>query len=56
MPPYPPLIAVPLDGFIAIPDAPGLGIELMPGFSDHVAIEARAIRMRRHRDGSVVGH
>jgi galactonate dehydratase len=48
--------AAPIDGFIAIPDSPGLGIEFAADFRDHAVVESRPIRMRRHRDGSVVEH
>jgi galactonate dehydratase len=46
----------PIDGFIAIPDSPGLGVELSPDFHRSSPVKSRPIRMRRHRDGSVVDH
>jgi galactonate dehydratase len=46
----------PVDGFIAIPDAPGLGVELAAHFGKPGVVKSRPIRMRRHRDGSIVDH
>jgi hypothetical protein len=45
-----------VNGFIAIPDSPGLGIELASGLRDKAVVNARPISMRRHVDGSVVDH
>ena len=41
-------------GFIAIPDAPGIGVELVPDAVRRFPPKFRPIRMRPHADGSVV--
>ena len=41
-------------GFIAIPDAPGIGVELAPDLERRFPMRPRPIRMRPHADGSVV--
>jgi hypothetical protein len=41
-------LAAPRDGFVAVPDAPGLGIELIPDVERHFPPVARPIRMRPH--------
>lgn len=41
-------------GFIAIPDAPGIGVELVPHAERRFPMRPRPIRMRPHQDGSVV--
>ncbi len=41
-------------GFIAIPDAPGIGVELAPDAERRFPYNPRPIRMRPHEDGSVV--
>lgn len=41
------------DGFLRVPDRPGLGVELRIGPGERTA-DPRPIRMRRHADGSVV--
>ncbi|MNE72630.1 hypothetical protein D3C80_1685880 [compost metagenome] len=46
-------------GFLAIPDGPGLGVELRPGFEEKFPRRERPIqniKMRAHFDGSVVDH
>ena len=43
-----------VDGFIAIPNAPGIGIELVEGVEKKFPYRPRPIRMRPHVDGSVV--
>jgi len=47
-------LAEPVDGFIAIPDAPGIGLELVAGVEKKFPPKPRPIRMRPHVDGSVV--
>ena len=42
------------DGFIAIPDAPGIGVELVPDVERKHPYRPRPIAMRRHADGSMV--
>ncbi|MBB3146892.1 galactonate dehydratase [Phyllobacterium trifolii] len=44
----------PEDGFIKIPDSPGLGIQLVPGIEFKEPVAPRGIAMRPHFDGSVV--
>lgn len=44
----------PIDGFIAIPQGPGLGVDLVPGVEDRAPPKPRPIEMRPHVDGSVV--
>ena len=41
-------------GFIAIPGAPGIGVELVPEVERRFPPKPRPIRMRPHADGSVV--
>ena len=41
-------------GFIRIPDAPGIGVELAPDAERRFPYKPRPIRMRPHADGSVV--
>jgi galactonate dehydratase len=43
-----------VDGFIAIPDAPGIGLELVEDIERRFPEKKRPIRMRPHADGSVV--
>jgi galactonate dehydratase len=47
-------LAEPVDGFIEIPDAPGIGLELVPDVEKRFPPKPRPIRMRPHMDGSVV--
>jgi galactonate dehydratase len=47
-------LAEPVDGFIAIPNGPGIGIELAPDAERRFPMKPRPIRMRPHRDGGVV--
>jgi galactonate dehydratase len=42
------------DGFIMIPDAPGIGVELIEGAEELFPFSRRPVRTRLHRDGSVV--
>jgi galactonate dehydratase len=44
-----------VDGFIAIPDAPGIGLSLVDDVERRFPAKPRPIRMRAHADGSVVG-
>jgi galactonate dehydratase len=44
----------PVDGFIRIPDAPGIGIELVPDIEKRFPPKKRPISMRAHVDGSMV--
>lgn len=51
------LLAEPLtceDGSLAIPERPGIGVELDEAAVEACAAEPRPIRVRRHEDGSVV--
>jgi galactonate dehydratase len=41
-------------GFIAIPGAPGIGVELVADAERRFPYRPRPIRMRPHEDGSVV--
>ncbi|HUB10841.1 MAG TPA: galactonate dehydratase [Acetobacteraceae bacterium] len=41
-------------GFIAIPEAPGIGLELVEDIERRFPMKPRPIRMRPHTDGSVV--
>jgi galactonate dehydratase len=41
-------------GFIAIPDGPGIGLQLVPDIERRFPPRPRPIRMRPHQDGSVV--
>ena len=43
-----------IDGFIAIPDAPGIGLSLVDDVERRFPTKSRPIRMRAHADGSVV--
>jgi galactonate dehydratase len=47
-------LELPRDGFIRIPDAPGIGIELAPDVVRRFPPKPRRIAMRKHRDGSMV--
>jgi galactonate dehydratase len=42
------------NGFLIIPDAPGLGIELAEDAQERYLYKPRAVRTRLHADGSVV--
>lgn len=42
------------DGFIRIPERPGIGVELVPDVERRFPTRPRPIRMRPHVDGSVV--
>ena len=42
------------NGFLSVPDVPGIGIELAPGAREKFPPKARPVRARRHKDGSVV--
>ena len=41
-------------GFLIIPDAPGIGIELAPDAAERHPYRPREVRTRLHVDGSVV--
>jgi galactonate dehydratase len=43
-----------IDGFIAIPDSPGIGLELVPDIERRFPARPRPIAMRPHADGAVV--
>jgi galactonate dehydratase len=47
-------LAEPVDGFIAIPDGPGIGLELVADVEARFPARPRRIAMRAHVDGSVV--
>jgi len=47
-------LAEQVGGFIKIPDAPGIGVELVPDVERRFPYRPRPIRMRPHQDGSVV--
>jgi galactonate dehydratase len=47
-------LADPIDGFMAIPDGPGIGLELVADVEKKFPPRPRPIRMRAHVDGSVV--
>jgi galactonate dehydratase len=47
-------LSEPVDGFIAIPDGPGIGVELAPDIERRFPMKPRPIAMRPHLDGSVV--
>jgi galactonate dehydratase len=56
-PPKSEIIRTPIaleDGFLLIPDAPGIGIELAPDAAQRHPYRKREIVTRRHVDGSVV--
>ena len=42
------------DGFLIVPDAPGLGIELAEDAAERYPYKPRPVQTRLHRDGSVV--
>ncbi|MEZ4861435.1 MAG: galactonate dehydratase [Caldilineaceae bacterium] len=42
------------DGFIIIPDAPGIGVELAEDAAERWPYKPRTVKTRLHRDGSVV--
>ena len=42
------------DGFLIVPDAPGIGIELVPGAQEKYPPVRRTVGTRLHVDGSVV--
>ena len=42
------------DGFLIVPDAPGLGIELAEGAQEKYPPVTREVETRLHLDGSVV--
>ena len=42
------------DGFLIVPDRPGIGIELADDVKEKVPYKPRPVRTRLHRDGSVV--
>jgi galactonate dehydratase len=42
------------NGFLLIPDAPGLGIELAEGAEEQYPYRPRSVQTRLHLDGSVV--
>ena len=43
---------VPVDGFVQIPDRPGIGLDLIDDPAGARPPYSRPVRMRRHRDGS----
>ena len=43
-----------IDGFLAIPEAPGIGLELVEDVERRFPMKPRPIRMRPHVDGSMV--
>jgi galactonate dehydratase len=47
-------LADPIDGFMAVPDGPGIGLELVADVEKKFPPKPRPIRMRAHFDGSVV--
>lgn len=46
--------AGPVNGFMPIPNGPGIGVELMPDARERFPERPRPIWMRPHHDGSVV--
>jgi galactonate dehydratase len=42
------------DGYIQIPDAPGIGVELVDDVLERFPYRRRPLRTRLHRDGSVI--
>jgi galactonate dehydratase len=42
------------NGFLIIPDAPGIGIELAPDAQERHPYQPRQVQTRLHVDGSVV--
>ena len=42
------------DGFLIVPDGPGIGIELAEGVRERLPYKPRHVQTRLHRDGSVV--
>ena len=56
-PPKSEMIKMPLryaDGFVIVPDAPGIGVELAEDAAERHPYRARQVHMRPHVDGSVV--
>jgi galactonate dehydratase len=47
-------LADPINGFMPIPDGPGIGVELVPDAERLFPERPRPIRMRPHQDGAVV--
>jgi galactonate dehydratase len=47
-------LSLQVSGFIAIPTALGIGLELVPNVERRFPYRPRPIRMRPHQDGSVV--
>lgn len=45
---------VPVDGFVEIPDRPGIGLDLIADPAGALPPFSRPVRMRRHRDGAPV--
>ena len=43
-----------IDGFVAVPDAPGLGVTIAPHAEERRPPIQRPVTMREHRDGFVV--
>lgn len=41
------------DGFLIVPDAPGIGVELAPGAAERYPFKPRSFLTRQHVDGSV---
>jgi hypothetical protein len=41
------------DGYLLVPDRPGIGVELKPGIADLYPATSRAIHTPMHEDGSV---
>jgi galactonate dehydratase len=42
------------DGFLIIPDAPGIGIEILDGLEEKFPVVPRDVETRLHLDGSVI--
>ena len=42
------------DGFMIIPDVPGIGVELAEGVEERFPFKPRPVKTRLHLDGSVV--
>jgi len=56
-PPKSEIVVSPLkleQGFLIVPDAPGLGIELADDAQERYPYKPREVVTRRHRDGSIV--
>ncbi|HEY2131894.1 MAG TPA: enolase C-terminal domain-like protein, partial [Acetobacteraceae bacterium] len=47
-------LADPVQGFMPIPNGPGIGVELVPDAEKLFPERPRPIRMRPHQDGAVV--